>query len=215
MTLLKLMKSVLIDNQNKNSMNSKGFFYRITLTAFLLSLSVVAGAQGGAIVGNIVKGVVNSTKAAQKSSDAALEALRRTGALQPTITAPALPTSSIELIRSQIVEIPTFDTLYFRKPLQTEDGVYFGIYLDCLALEDEAEWNDKITILCRRLAVLDNSKSREQWREHVDSGRSRKIRFLILLPKLPEQFLAYLVGSEEEHFGREEGLLVLRLDEEP
>jgi len=196
-------------------MNNKGFLYRITLALFLLSLSVVAGAQGGAIVGNIVKGVVSSTKATQKTNDATLEALRKAGALQKTTTAPALPSSHIESIGSRILELPTFDTLYFKKPLQMEGGVCFGIYLDCFALEDDAEWNDKITILCRRLAVLDKSKSREQWREHVDYGRSRGIRFLILLPKIPEHALEYLVGPEEEHFGREEGLLALRLDEEP
>lgn len=194
-------------------MNNKGFLYRITLALFLLSLSVVAGAQGGAIVGNIVKGVVSSTKATQKTNDATLEALRKAGALQKTTTAPALPSSHIESIGSRILELPTFDTLYFKKPLQMEGGVCFGIYLDCFALEDDAEWNDKITILCRRLAVLDKSKSREQWREHVDYGRSRGIRFLLLLPKIPEQALEYLVGPEEEHFGREEGLLALRLDE--
>ncbi len=202
-----------MDNQNKNSMNSKGILYRIALAVFLLSLPVVAGAQGGAIVGSIVKGVVKGTNTVPNTVTQAVRESALRPSVLPNATPPALLTSRVDSLPFQIVEIPTIDTLYFRKPLQTEDGVYFGIYLDCFALEDDAEWNDKITILCRRLAVLDTSKSREQWREHVDYGRFRGIRFLILLPKIPEQALEYLVGPEEEHFGREEGLLALRLDE--
>ena len=184
-------------------MNSNGFFYRITLALFLLSLSVVAGAQGA----GVLRGVVEGTKASQKAVEQSTKnALKKAG------ISPSRPIVA-NVPGVQNILVTKTDTLPIKKAGQEDANGFLGVYLDCLAIEDDALWNDKAPLLCRRLSVLDKSKSEKQWREYVDSGRFRKIRFLILLRKLDMRSLEYLVGPEEEYFGREEGLLAFRLDE--
>lgn len=158
-------------------MTSSKFFSRLVLFLLCLGATTPAGAQ-----------IRNQTlkKATEK-------ALRES--LRPIKIENKPPFSVDSVLAGPLVlpEVP--DLSKSGKPLDVSRG---RVFLDCLAVEDDALWEEEASILSSRLEKVYPKRTKEEWRELLDSGRSQKDSSLRLFTNAPKFFLDVLVGKEEQ-----------------
>lgn len=100
------------------------------------------------------------------------------------------------------------------KPGETSkvDPPLYNAHLDCMAIADDATWNKKADALSKRLAKMDPSKTKREWREYLQRGREKKKRYYLLLKRVPLQDVFTLAGSGSTAIRKADGLLCIKAD---
>ena len=85
----------------------------------------------------------------------------------------------------------------------------FSVYMDCVAIEDNALWEKKSSALSKRLAEMDPTRSRKEWKAALSEARTKNKKFFRLLYDLPLADAFSLSGSGKERLRGKDGLIIL------
>ena len=188
---------------------------RIAVLLFMFSAPALSRAQipGGAILGGVVKGVKQSNEVSKKVSQQLLKDLLQSGVARIPINPSVEPPFKVDTVLTILDRMKLVKLSDLPRNLKLPDTFNVSVYLDCLVIQDDALWDNKVSMLCSRLVARYPKTNEEQWREYLDTGRLQGNRRLQLAPELRKYWLDYLVGEGEEQFGEEDGLYWYRLEE--
>lgn len=85
----------------------------------------------------------------------------------------------------------------------------YSVYLDCVAIEDNALWEKKASALSKRLAEMDPSRSRKEWKDALSRARTKNMKFFLLQKDIPLAEAFSLCGSGKERLRKDDGLIFM------